>query len=69
MSDPKDFVAGIDSDQRRSPTRVVFVTRRTFPRRSRSTAKTRYKPSPRYCSAPSGHRTPRHRIGPLFAVL
>jgi hypothetical protein len=29
MSDPKDFVAGFDSDQRRSPTRVVFVTRRT----------------------------------------
>jgi hypothetical protein len=29
MSDPKDFVAGIDSDQRRSPTRDVFVTRRT----------------------------------------
>lgn len=29
MSDPRDFVAGIDSDQRRSPTRVVFVTRRT----------------------------------------
>jgi len=29
MSDPKDFVAGIDSDQRRSPTRVAFVTRRT----------------------------------------
>jgi hypothetical protein len=29
MSDPKQFVAGIDSDQRRSPTRVVFVTRRT----------------------------------------
>ena len=29
MSDPKDFVAGIDSDQRRSPKRVVFVTRRT----------------------------------------
>jgi menaquinol-cytochrome c reductase cytochrome b/c subunit len=29
MTDPKDFVAGIDSDQRRSPTRVVFVTRRT----------------------------------------
>ncbi len=29
MSDPKDFVAGVDSDQRRSPTRVVFVTRRT----------------------------------------
>ncbi len=29
MSTPKDFVAGIDSDQRRSPTRVAFVTRRT----------------------------------------
>jgi hypothetical protein len=29
MSDPKEFVADIDSDQRRSPTRVVFVTRRT----------------------------------------
>lgn len=29
MSDPKDFVADIDSDQRRSPTRVAFVTRRT----------------------------------------
>jgi hypothetical protein len=29
MTDPKDFVAGVDSDQRRSPTRVVFVTRRT----------------------------------------
>jgi hypothetical protein len=29
MSAPKDFVAGVDSDQRRSPTRVVFVTRRT----------------------------------------
>ena len=29
MSEPKDFVAGVDSDQRRSPTRVVFVTRRT----------------------------------------
>ncbi len=29
MSDPKDYVAGIDSDQRRSPKRVVFVTRRT----------------------------------------
>ena len=29
MSHPKDFVVGIDSDQRKSPTRVVFVTRRT----------------------------------------
>jgi quinol---cytochrome c reductase cytochrome c subunit, bacillus type len=29
MSDPKDFVAGIDSNARKSPTRVVFVTRRT----------------------------------------
>ena len=25
MSDPKDFVAGIDSDQRRSPTRVILL--------------------------------------------
>ena len=30
MSD-KDFVAGFDSDARKSPTRVVFVTRRTSP--------------------------------------
>ena len=29
MSDPREFVAAVDSDQRRSPTRVVFVTRRT----------------------------------------
>ena len=29
MSDAKEFVAAVDSDQRRSPTRVVFVTRRT----------------------------------------
>ena len=29
MSDPKDFVAGMDSNARKSPTRVVFVTRRT----------------------------------------
>jgi hypothetical protein len=29
MSGPKEFIAGFDSDQRRSPTRVVFVTRRT----------------------------------------
>jgi hypothetical protein len=29
MSDSKDFVAAIDSDQRRSPMRVAFVTRRT----------------------------------------
>src|SRR5208283_5045124 len=29
MSAPKDFSAGVDSDQRRSPTRVVFVTRRS----------------------------------------
>jgi hypothetical protein len=29
MSDPKDFTAGIDSHARKSPTRVVFVTRRT----------------------------------------
>jgi menaquinol-cytochrome c reductase cytochrome b/c subunit len=29
MTDPKDFIAGTDSNARRSPTRVVFVTRRT----------------------------------------
>jgi quinol-cytochrome oxidoreductase complex cytochrome b subunit len=29
MTDPKDFVAGMDSNARKSPTRVVFVTRRT----------------------------------------
>ena len=31
MSDPKNFSAGIDSDSRRSPVRVAFVTRRTSP--------------------------------------
>ena len=29
MSDPKDFVAGMDSNARKSPRRDVFVTRRT----------------------------------------
>jgi menaquinol-cytochrome c reductase cytochrome b/c subunit len=29
MSEPKDFVAGISSDARKAPKRVVFVTRRT----------------------------------------
>ncbi len=29
MSDSKDFVAGVGSDQRKSPVRVAFVTRRT----------------------------------------
>lgn len=29
MSDSKDFIAGMDSNARKSPTRVVFVTRRT----------------------------------------
>src|SRR5580693_10544964 len=29
MSDPKDFIAGMDSNARKSPRRVVFVTRRT----------------------------------------
>jgi quinol---cytochrome c reductase cytochrome c subunit, bacillus type len=29
MSDPKDFTAGMDSDARKSPRRVAFVTRRT----------------------------------------
>jgi menaquinol-cytochrome c reductase cytochrome b/c subunit len=31
MSDPKDFVAAIGSDGRKSPLRVAFVTRRTSP--------------------------------------
>ena len=31
MSDPKDFVAGMDSNAKKSPKRVVFVTRRTSP--------------------------------------
>jgi len=29
MADPKDFIAGMDSNARKSPRRVVFVTRRT----------------------------------------
>ena len=29
MSDPKDFVTGVDSNARKEPRRVVFVTRRT----------------------------------------
>jgi cytochrome b/b6/petD-like protein len=29
MTNPKDFIAGMDSNARKSPTRVVFVTRRT----------------------------------------
>ena len=29
MAYPKDFIAGMDSNARKSPTRVVFVTRRT----------------------------------------
>jgi menaquinol-cytochrome c reductase cytochrome b/c subunit len=29
MSDPKDFTAGIDSNAKRSPRRIVFITRRT----------------------------------------
>ena len=29
MADSKDFIAGMDSNARKSPTRVVFVTRRT----------------------------------------
>jgi hypothetical protein len=29
MSDPKDFIAGVGSDARKSPVRVAFVTRRT----------------------------------------
>lgn len=29
MTDPKDFIAGVGSDQRKAPVRVAFVTRRT----------------------------------------
>jgi menaquinol-cytochrome c reductase cytochrome b/c subunit len=29
MSDPKDFIAGVDSNAKREPRRVVFITRRT----------------------------------------
>ena len=29
MADPKDFVAGVDSNAKRSPRRIVFITRRT----------------------------------------
>lgn len=31
MTEPKDFVAGMESDFRKSPVRVAFVTRRTSP--------------------------------------
>jgi hypothetical protein len=31
MSEPKDFVAGMESDYRKAPVRVAFVTRRTSP--------------------------------------
>jgi hypothetical protein len=31
MSDPKDFVAAMDSNSRKTPVRVAFVTRRTSP--------------------------------------
>jgi hypothetical protein len=31
MSEPKDFVASVDSDSRKTPVRVAFVTRRTSP--------------------------------------
>ena len=31
MSDSKDFIAGVDSNARKAPRRVVFVTRRTSP--------------------------------------
>jgi quinol---cytochrome c reductase cytochrome c subunit, bacillus type len=31
MSEPKNFVAGLNSDARKSPVRVAFITRRTSP--------------------------------------
>ena len=29
MADPKDFIAGVDSNAKKSPRRIVFITRRT----------------------------------------
>jgi quinol---cytochrome c reductase cytochrome c subunit, bacillus type len=31
MSDPKDFVASLDSDARKTPRRIAFITKRTSP--------------------------------------
>jgi len=31
MSEPKDFVAGVNSDSRKAPVRIAFVTRRSSP--------------------------------------
>src|ERR1039458_3640995 len=31
MSDPKDFVAVVDSDVRKTPQRIAFITKRTSP--------------------------------------
>jgi quinol---cytochrome c reductase cytochrome c subunit, bacillus type len=31
MSDPKDFVAALDSDARKTPRRIAFITKRTSP--------------------------------------
>jgi hypothetical protein len=31
MSDPKDFVGSLDSDVRRTPRRIAFITKRTSP--------------------------------------
>ena len=31
MSDPKDFVAVVDSDARKTPRRIAFITKRTSP--------------------------------------
>ncbi len=69
MSDPKDFVAGIDSDQRRSPTRVVFVTRRTSAQ-VKVTQEDQVQTFPEVLfRAAARHRVARHRAGPLLAVL
>ena len=69
MSDPKDFVAGIDSDQRRSPTRVVFVTRRTSAQ-VKVTQEDQVQTFPevlfRGCTR---HRVACDPAGPLLAIL
>ena len=31
MSDPKDFVAVVDSDARKTPRRIAFITKRSSP--------------------------------------
>ncbi len=68
MSDAKEFVAGVDSDQRRSPTRVVFVTRRTSAQ-VKVVREARCRPSRSAVSRGAGHRITGNRAGGLLALL